>query len=812
MPTQIITLTEAGINTGPLYNLYWAADCVNYTLLTGSSPVFLPSVGTTASVEIPSASGCIKLENNNEDCNNSVIHTIISCSCPTCFGEPFPWRTIGKDVYWSTTAGDACSNPSNSFNWTGNSSDFCSLTSVCGSEIEIVWGGYPNVVLSYGGYYKSFTRVTSTRYEATSCCFPCPTTTTTLSPTTTTLSPTTTTLSPTTTTLSPTTTTTLEPTTTTLAPTTTTLAPTTTTIAPTTTTTITPTTTTTQCACVQSVVLNVTSGGTFDFTDCCGTPRSTNVGTGEQIVDYSTDGCININTFAGTAEYTVVSYGSCCTPTCPTTTTTVAPTTTTTIAPTTTTIAPTTTTVAPTTTTVAPTTTTTQPPTVYEVELCGGGLGPFLVTLGSGDTPSGIGQAFKISGNSGAGFNGINCWTVLQNPATGTPDYTNLAFGSVFSNCEACVPTTTTTTTIAPTTTTLSPTTTTLAPTTTTVAPTTTTAAPTTTTTLSGFCFTGDEFTCSNGNCVAGPVGIPLRDVNNDPNVGSYYLDTITGKIFLVTQKEICVGERTIVNLIDESDVCSNLCPQPTTTTLAPTTTTLSPTTTTVAPTTTTLAPTTTTTTQACVTSVSFEVDSAGNVSYVDCCGNTITSFFGIGPQVINDCLQNGSLVGAGATISFITYGSTGCTCVTTSTTTTLAPTTTTLSPTTTTVAPTTTTIAPTTTTTTATSVDIYISNASLDIPITDMTINGVSVTWVSGGFPVNAGENGNFTSTQLGTKDVIIYYGGHISGQNITFTDSDNNVTCQDLNGGAGSFTITGATITGGTTIYVAAADGACI
>ncbi len=93
------------------------------------------------------------------------------------------------------------------------------------------------------------------------------------------------------------------------------------------------------------------------------------------------------------------------------------------------------------------------------------------------------------------------------------------------------------------------------------------------------------------------------------------------------------------------------------------------------------------------------------------------------------------------------------------------------------------------------------------------MTINGTSVTWVSGGdgFPVPSGENGNFSSTQLGTQDVVIYYGGHISGQNITFTDSNSNVTCQNLNGGAGSFTITGATITGGTTIYVTATDGAC-
>ena len=81
MPNQIITLTEAGINTGPTYDVYWAADCVNYTLLTGSSPVFLPSVGSTASVNLPTASGCIKLQNNNEDCDNSIIHTIVTGSC-----------------------------------------------------------------------------------------------------------------------------------------------------------------------------------------------------------------------------------------------------------------------------------------------------------------------------------------------------------------------------------------------------------------------------------------------------------------------------------------------------------------------------------------------------------------------------------------------------------------------------------------------------------------------------------------------------------------------------------------------------------
>ena len=138
----------------------------------------------------------------------------------------------------------------------------------------------------------------------------------------------------------------------------------------------------------------------------------------------------------------------------------------------------------------------------------------------------------------------------------------------------------------------------------------------------------------------------------------------------------------------------------------------------------------------------------------------------------------------------------------TTTTTTTAAPTTTT------------TTAAPTTTTTTAgTTVDIAITNSSLDVPIGSMTINGVNVTWVGYGpdFYLNAGDNGSFTSTQTGTQDVVIGYGGHIAGQRITFYDSTNFATCQTLSGSSGTFTITGATITAGTTISVIVEDGIC-
>lgn len=150
-----------------------------------------------------------------------------------------------------------------------------------------------------------------------------------------------------------------------------------------------------------------------------------------------------------------------------------------------------------------------------------------------------------------------------------------------------------------------------------------------------------------------------------------------------------------------------------------------------------------------------------------------------------------------------------------TTTSTTEAPTTTT----TTTEAPTTTsttTLAPTTTSTTtlapASTVDIYISNTSMDIPIGGMTINSVAVTWVSSvDFYVNANDAGYFESTEIGTYDVVISYAAHTAGQRITFVDSNGTPTCHTTGGGVGTFTITGAVITSGTQITVTAEDGIC-
>ena len=80
--------------------------------------------------------------------------------------------------------------------------------------------------------------------------------------------------------------------------------------------------------------------------------------------------------------------------------------------------------------------------------------------------------------------------------------------------------------------------------------------------------------------------------------------------------------------------------------------------------------------TPSCVTSVQFEVVSGGDVRYVDCCGNTEYANVGAGPEVINGCIQIGSLFQVGASITDISYGSTSCSCVITPTpTSTLTPT-----------------------------------------------------------------------------------------------------------------------------------------
>jgi len=103
-------------------------------------------------------------------------------------------------------------------------------------------------------------------------------------------------------------------------------------------------------------------------------------------------------------------------------------------------------------------------------------------------------------------------------------------------------------------------------------------------------------------------------------------------------------------------------------------------------------------------------------------------------------------------------------------------------------------------------------SSNSLDISITDVTVNGVSLTHVSGSnFPVTAGNVGQFKTYEFGTHDIVVYYGSSISSQNVLITDSTPNSVCQTTNGGGNTFTSSNATITPGSPCSVVASDGAC-
>ena len=228
-----------------------------------------------------------------------------------------------------------------------------------------------------------------------------------------------------------------------------------------------------------------------------------------------------------------------------------------------------------------------------------------------------------------------------------------------------------------------------------------------------------------------------------------------------------------------------------TTTTEAPTTTTTTSTTT-EAPTTTT---TTTTTTSASITCTQW-INLSGISAYYDWndCDGTI--------HLNEEILNNGIICAQDGTVSFISGGTltqqSACG-VFPSTTTTTTTSTTTLS-------------GSTTTTTTITPASIQINNSSVDIGITGMNINSVPVSYSSGtNFTISTGDpQGNFTSSQIGTYNVEIFYSASVSGQSINFVDSNLTITCQNVSG-SGSFVINNAVIDNVTTISVTAGNGSC-
>lgn len=102
----------------------------------------------------------------------------------------------------------------------------------------------------------------------------------------------------------------------------------------------------------------------------------------------------------------------------------------------------------------------------------------------------------------------------------------------------------------------------------------------------------------------------------------------------------------------------------------------------------------------------------------------------------------------------------------------------------------------------------ISISNTSLDISISGVTVDGTSATLVSGSLPVNTGNSATLATKKTGLLDIVVVYSSSAPDQHITLSDSDSNVFCQS--NAAPPNTYSGCVVNQGG-ISIEAGDGTC-
>lgn len=119
---------------------------------------------------------------------------------------------------------------------------------------------------------------------------------------------------------------------------------------------------------------------------------------------------------------------------------------------------------------------------------------------------------------------------------------------------------------------------------------------------------------------------------------------------------------------------------------------------------------------------------------------------------------------------------------------------------------------ATTTTTTTAapvTPATVDITNNSLDLVISAVSVNYIGITGAT--LPVYTAENTSGNSTQLGTQSVMLFVSGNVlSDQSLKIIDSAGNVSCKDYIG-AGAYTFFNITVNNSTPVQVFAQNVNC-
>jgi hypothetical protein len=103
------------------------------------------------------------------------------------------------------------------------------------------------------------------------------------------------------------------------------------------------------------------------------------------------------------------------------------------------------------------------------------------------------------------------------------------------------------------------------------------------------------------------------------------------------------------------------------------------------------------------------------------------------------------------------------------------------------------------------------ITNGSLDIQITSVSVNGVATSVIGGSLPNTSGNGTNLSTTQIGTYTIEVNYSCSVSGQHITLTDSDLFSTCINTSTGSNTATFTTQVVATYTNVIIDAQDGTC-
>ena len=68
---KTITLSSWGWGSGPLYNAYYSTDNITFTIAISGSNLYLPNIGSSATIIVPDTTNYIKLINDNELCGEA---------------------------------------------------------------------------------------------------------------------------------------------------------------------------------------------------------------------------------------------------------------------------------------------------------------------------------------------------------------------------------------------------------------------------------------------------------------------------------------------------------------------------------------------------------------------------------------------------------------------------------------------------------------------------------------------------------------------------------------------------------------------